>query len=173
MEWKKVNEKILKGDGWQKLLLRRFVLPDGKESDFEIKLEKEVACVLAITEENNVVLAKQFRPGPEKVLLELPGGCIEAGENPEESARREFLEETGYTGNMKFVRKIYDCGYSTRIAHCFVATDCKKVKETDTDDTEFIEVVEMTLEKFKDHLRSGHLTDTDIAYVGLDYLKLL
>lgn len=150
-----------------------FELPDGSVSDFYIKKEKDNVCILALTKENEVILAKQFRPGPEEVLLELPGGGIDPGETPEEAAARELLEETGYKGNIQFVTKALDCGYSTMHRNCFVATDCEKVAEVQNTATEMTEVILMPLEEFRNHLRSGQLTDIEIGYLGLDYLGLL
>lgn len=173
-EWKKVSENITKADGWQKIVTRKFVLPDGKEDDFEIKKEKDCVCALAITKDNKIILGKQFRPGPEKVLFELPGGAVEENERPEETMKRELLEETGYTGEIRYAHSLFDCGYSTRVIHCFVATNCKKVQDQKLDATEFIEVVEMPFKDFKQNiLDKGQLTDTDVAYVGMDFLGLL
>lgn len=172
MEWKKVDEKLIK-DGFRKICLKKFISPNGESHDFEIKKEDEVVCILPITSDKNVVLAKQFRPGPEKLLLELPGGSLEEGESPEDAIKRELLEETGYAGDIKFVKSILDCGYSTRIRHCFVAINCRKEKLQQLDQTEFVEVVEMPLKNFREHLRNGQLTDIETGYLGLDYLGLL
>lgn len=171
MEWKKVNEKLIK-DGYRKVSLKTFILPDGRQMDFEIKKEGEAVCILPITKDNKVVLARQFRPGPEKMFLELPGGGL-SGDTPLEAAKRELLEETGYAGELRFVSSIPDCGYSSRIRHVFVATDCEKIGKQSPDDTEFIEVVEMPLEDFRNHLRTGQLTDIESGYLGLDFLDLL
>lgn len=172
MEWKKIDEKLIK-DGWIKVISKTFILPDGKTFEFEVKKEGAAVCVLAITKENKVVLAKQFRTGPEKVLLELPGGKMEENETPEEAIERELLEETGYKGNVRLVNQILDDAHSTRTRYAFVATDCEKIGETNTDDTEFIEVVELSMDEFRDHLRGGQLSDIETGYLGLDFLKLL
>lgn len=88
MEWKKVDEKLIK-DGSRKVVSKTFVLPDGRIHEFEVRKEGVAVCVLPITHDNKVVLARQFRVGPGKFLLELPGGLIEENETPEEAIERE------------------------------------------------------------------------------------
>ena len=100
-------------------------------------------------------------------------GGVDAGETPEEAAKREFLEETGYTVYFQFVGTSLGDAYSTLIRHNFVATNCYRKQEQNLENNEFIEVVEMPLADFKDHLRGGQLTDITTGYLGLDYLKLL
>ncbi|MDA2922794.1 NUDIX hydrolase [Patescibacteria group bacterium AH-259-L07] len=170
--WKKIKEEPFK-TGFRKLIKKTFQLPNNRITDFDIKHEGPVACILALTEDNKVILTKQFRPGPEKILLELPGGDVDADETPEESIKREFLEETGHTGDIKFVGTSLDCAYSTRIRYNFVATNCRKVQDQNLEENEFIQVVEMSLDDFRKHLRSGELSDVEGGYLGLDFLRLL
>ena len=61
----------------------------------------------------------------------------------------------------------------TMIRHNFVATGCYKVQEQDLGDNEFVKVVEMSLDDFRKHLRTGELTDVESGYLGLDFLQLL
>lgn len=170
--WAKIKEESIK-DGFRKVIKKTFQSSDGKISDFEIKKEKPAVCVLALTKNKEVILTKQFRPGPEKILLELPGGVIEDGETAEGAIRRELKEETGYNGVFQFVGQSLDCAYSTMIRSNFVATDCLKVQESKTDENEFSEVILMNLADFREHLRSGRLTDVETGYLGLDFLKLI
>lgn len=173
MNWQKIDEKLIK-DGWRKVILKKFILPNGKEQDFEIFEEGQSVCVVAITKENKVILAKQFRPGPEKEFLELPGGGMEVGkETKEQAIARELLEETGYVGDIQFVASGPNDAYSSRIKHCFVATDCYKKQESKSEDLEFIEIVEMTIPDFRKHLKTGQSTDLQAGYLCLDYLNLL
>ena len=150
-----------------------FRLPDGKESDFYIKKEGPAVAILAITKDNQIVLVKQFRPGPNEVLNELPGGYVDSGETPEQSAERELLEETGYKGKTKLVTDAFDCAYSTMNRHCVVATECEKIAEQKLDGVEFIEVVLMPLDEFRSLLKGGKMTDAEVGYICLDYLGLL
>lgn len=172
MNWKKIKEEPFKA-GFRKLIKKTFELPNGKIGEFDIKHEGPAACVLALTKNNQVLLVKQYRPGIEKVLYEMPGGIVEKGEKPKNAIKRELLEETGYTGNVKLVGTSFDCAYSTMIRYNFIATNCKKIKEQQLDDKEFAEVIEMPLRKFRKHLQSGELTDVESGYLGLDFLKLL
>ena len=172
MIWQKVDEKLIR-DGWRKVMSKTFILPNGHIQEFEIKKEGVAVCVLPITKENKVILTKQFRVGPEAELLELPGGGMEKNETPEVAIKRELLEETGYSGDIRLVNQILDDAYSTRIRFVFVATKCEKIAEQNTDDLEFIETVELTIDEFRNHLRSGQLTDIEAGYLGLDYLGFL
>ena len=170
--WIKLHETILE-TGHRKLLRRVFRMPDGEESVYDIKVEPQVVCILALTPEQQVILACQFRPGPEQILLELPGGCIEAGETPRQAAERELLEETGYRGTIQFVSTSLDDAYTTLVRLNFVATDCQKLQEPQTGAGEFTAVVSMPIADFRQHLRRGQLTDIETGYLGLDYLGLL
>ncbi|MFA6307122.1 MAG: NUDIX hydrolase [Patescibacteria group bacterium] len=170
--WKKIKVEPYRA-GFRKLLKKTFQLPDGRIVDFDIKDEGPAVCVLALTKDNKVVLARQFRPGPEKILLEMPGGVVEKGEEPEQAMRRELFEETGYAGELKFVGTSFDCAYSTMVRYNFVATDCRKIQEQKLEANEFADVVEMSLEDFRKHLRTGDLTDVESGYLGLDFLGRL
>ncbi len=170
--WKKIKEEPFKA-GFRKLIKKTFQLSDQRVVDFDIKNEGPVVCALVITKDNKVVLVKQFRPGPEKILLELPGGMIEAGEEAEKAMARELLEETGYAGEIKFVGTSLDCAYSTMLRCNFVVINCEKIQEQKLDENEFAEVVEMPMVEFRKHLQTGELTDIESGYLGLDFLGLL
>lgn len=172
-EWQEISRKeIFKkyGRGIDEVI---FKTPDNVERDFYVKIEGDSICALALTEKNEVILAKQFRPGPQKILLELPGGGLEKGEAPEVAIARELLEETGYAGDVTYIGPALADGYSPRIRHTGVVTNCKKFAEQDLEDGEFVEVVLMPLDEFREHLRGGQLTDIETGYRGLDYLGLL
>lgn len=172
-KWKEISRKKVFEKFGRKIEKVVYKMPDGKASDFYIKTEGVPVCVLALTKDKKVILAKQYRPGPDEILLELPGGKMEVGETPKKAAERELLEETGFRGKVKLVALAYDCAYSTIIRYCFVATDCKKVSEPKNSANEFTEVELIPLSKFRTLLRSGKMTDIEVGYLGLDSLNLL
>ena len=172
IEWKKIKEGPFRA-GYRRLIKKTFRLPNGTVQNFDIKDEKPAVSILAITQDNKVVLTKQFRPGMEKVLLEIPGGAINKEEKPVAAAKRELLEETGYTGSFQSVGTSFDCAYSNRVRYNFVATNCQKIQEQHLDDSEFVELKLITIDALRTHLRSGELTDVESGYLALDYLNLL
>lgn len=182
-EWLETSRELIFQKFSRKIEKVMFTLPDGSESDLYIKAEGITVCTLALTSQQEVILVKQFRPGPKKIFSELPGGYVKSGEEPLDIAKKELLEETGYTGNFQFVTACSDDAYSTMIRHCFVATNCQKIEEIDntlSDDegknkgySEIKEIVLMTLPEFRKLLRSGQMTDVEVGYLCLDFLKLL
>ena len=171
-KWSKIEEKVVY-DGYRKIHRKTFILPNGRQEDFDVVVGDNAVGVVAVTKANNILLVRQFRPGTEEIYDEIPAGLIDKNEKLIHAARRELLEETGYTGKLKFVTSCVNDAYRSKIKHCFVATGCYKVKDPLPDENEFIQVLEKTIEDFKKQVRSGGLSDTDAAYLGLDYLKLL
>lgn len=173
LNWKKIKEEPYKA-GWRKLVRKTFDFPSGYKADYDISNDGDAVCALVITKDNKVVLEKIYRPGPEKILLEMPGGGLEKNETPIEGMERELLTETGYKGDIEFVASVYDDAYSNRIRHCFVIKNSEKVQEAEPEEDEGnIEVVEILLEDFRNHLKSGQLTDIEVGYLALDHLNLL
>lgn len=172
LEWKKLKEEPYKA-GWRKMIRKTFLLLNGKEAEYDTRDDGKCVCGLVLTQENKVLLVKMYRPGPEKVLMEMPGGFVNNGEDPLTAAKRELLEETGYSGDFELVGETLDDAYSNCIRYGFVVKNCTKIQEPNWEEDEKCELVEMSLEDFRNHLRSGQLTDVEIGYLALDYLGLL
>ncbi|MFJ8477348.1 NUDIX hydrolase [Kitasatospora sp. NPDC094011] len=150
-----------------------FELPDGRKEEFYLKSERPAAAVLALTTDQRVILARQYRPGPDRVLYELAGGFVEPGEHATGAVGRELLEETGYRGELQLVGPYWLDAYSNARRYAFVATNCVRVAEPTPEHTEFIDVVTLDLREFRTVLRNGEMTDTAAAYLALDALNLL
>lgn len=150
-----------------------FRLPDGSEQDKLVRQEPSAAAVLALTPDMRVVVARQYRPGPDEILYEMPGGFIEPGEDPATAAARELLEETGYKGSVELAGSCWDDAGSTAKRHGYVARDCVQVADQQLDPGERVTVELLTLDRFKEIMRAGLMTDVELAYRGLDHLGLL
>lgn len=152
---------------------RRYALPDGTEAVWDIFGGPASVAILAVTADEQIVLARQFRPGPGRVLDELPGGYVDPGEGVLAAAERELLEETGYTGNLELAGSSWLASSARTRRHVAVARNATKVAEPTPETGEFVEVVLTGISGFRAHLRSGELTDVDLGYLALDHLGLL
>jgi ADP-ribose pyrophosphatase len=168
--WRKLSEETVYSR-YRRVVSKRFELPGGEVADYEIKDEEDMVAVLALTDARDVVLVRQFRPGPEALMLELPAGVVDPGSEPAQTAAAELLEETGYAGRIERAGTMLEEGYSNRIKHVFVAHECQK--QADPEDPSLTEPVLVTLEDLRSHLRSGRMADVDAGYLALDYLGLL
>lgn len=99
--------------------------------------------MIAVTKDNRFILVKQYRQGIQEVVLEIPGGVIDIGEDPEVAAKREMLEETGYQFDHmeKLVDLMPNPATSNNITHIYLLTGGVKVQSQDLDEQEEIEVV--------------------------------
>lgn len=166
--WKVIERKLNPHTKFRKIEEVLFELPDGRKETFSLKFENPVVCVLALTQDQKIVLARQFRPGPGMILDELPGGHIDSGESPEQAVKRELLEETGYSaGKLISLGTPIDCGYSNMVRHAFLALDCAQVSSQKLDNSEFIEVVTKPLPEFYEQILKGLATDLEVAWLGL------
>lgn len=148
-------------------------LPNSRRGDFYLNDVGSVVCALVLTRKRQVVLTEQYRLGPGAVMRELPGGKVERGELPRHAIAREVLEETGYQGKVRYIVTSNDDAWSRKKRYHFVITEAEKVAQPADYGFEPVKPVLMSLKDFRQHLRSGKLTDVETGYLGLDFLKLL
>lgn len=151
-------------------------LPSGKPYKAYVFEFDAWANVVAITKNNEVVLVKQYRHGVQEVLLELPGGVVDDGENPLEGAKRELMEETGYSaGTIIEVGRLYpNPAIQQNTLYCYLATDVELTGEQHLDDAEEIEVQLVPLEELIEMTRQGkflHALNVAVLFQALAYLK--
>ena len=147
---------------------------DGAIHDFYVIDAPNWVQIIAVTEENNIVLVKQFRHGTGEFSLEIPGGMIDPGESPLECARRELLEETGFTSSeWKRVGKIRpNPAIMSNSCSVFLAVNCEKTSEPCPDGTEEIETLLVSPEEIKLHIKEGVINHSIvIAAFGLYLLS--
>ena len=127
--------------------------------------------MIAKTDDGKILMEKQFRKPLEKVILELPAGKLEAGEDPLEAAKRELAEETGYRAQSVEYLMTYTptCGYSNEYLHIYFCKDLVP-GEKNLDDTEAIDVIEYSTEELMSMIMSGEIMDGK-TIIGILYAK--
>ena len=160
MRWKTLKSEYVFRRPW--LTARRDVvqLPNGEINDEFYVLEyPDWINVIAITDDGHFVFVRQYRYALDLDSIELCAGVIEDGENPEEGARRELLEETGYGGGEwhEFMTIGQNPSTCNNFTHCFIATGVKKLQDQLLDRTEDIDVVLLTRDQVLEMLISGEL----------------
>jgi 8-oxo-dGTP pyrophosphatase MutT (NUDIX family) len=132
-------------------------LSNGNLLDATVLEFRSWANVVALTKNGEVVLVKQYRHGVCEPLLEFPGGVVEDGEAPMGGAKRELLEETGYSASHLIqVGQMYpNPALQTNTLHCFLALDAEKVGEQSLDAGEDIEVHLVPLDELVEMAKHG------------------
>jgi ADP-ribose pyrophosphatase len=152
LDWKLIASEYLLKDNWATLRADTCQMPNGNIIKPYYVLEyPDWVNVVAITENNQVILVKQYRHAAGEVVLEVPGGCIDEGETAEQAVHRELLEETGYLfDNIELLSVLYaNPATGDNKTHCFIATGGRKVQEQLLDHGEEIELQLVSIEELK------------------------
>ncbi len=149
-------------------------LPNGNTSTREIVKHPGAVAVIPITSDNKIVMVEQYRKPMEKVLVEIPAGKLEKGEDPAYTAARELEEETGYESqSLEWLISFYTSpGFADEIVHLYVAKGLtKKENAASLDEDEFVNVLEVTLEEAIEFVKEQRVYDAKTAY-AIQYLQL-
>ncbi len=135
-------------------------LPNGRKSKREIIVHRGAAAILPIDDEGNIVMVKQYRKPAEKVLLEIPAGTLEEGEDPLKCAKRELTEETGFAARefAPLISFYSTPGFTTERLYIYVAKGLyEKPGEMDFD--EFIEIEKIPFNEALSMVLEGKIED--------------
>lgn len=132
---------------------------DQREREFSIIDAPDWVNVIALTPTDQVVLVRQFRFGTEEVTLEIPGGAVDPGEDPQRAAARELREETGYEGKRYIKLGVVEPNPAFQTNQCFtyLALDVEHVGGGTPDEDELIAVESHPLAEMGSLLRHGKI----------------
>lgn len=148
-------------------------LPDGRETTREVVEHPGSVVIVPMLDPDRVVLVRQFRLPAEEALWELPAGTLGRGEDPDECAARELVEETGYrAGKLRRFCSFYTApGYSSELIHAYLATDLVGVGQRVEED-EFIRVSVVELSEALRMIDEGEIRDGK-TICGVLYVSLM
>jgi ADP-ribose pyrophosphatase len=176
-------------EGWERLRSERFFetpyfnlrsdrirLPDGSIKDPYYVVERpDAAIIFPLTKDSEVVLVRQYRPPLERMELGLPAGLVEGDEKPEAAARRELLEETGYSGGEWELLGSLASSPSLKDnwAYLFLARGVEEVATPDPDEHELVEVVKVPVGELFGLIQAGEIVSSSgVAAVMLALERL-
>ena len=149
-------------------------LPNGKKAKRELIKHPGAVAIIAITDENKLVLVEQYRKALQRTIVEIPAGKLEKGEEPLECAKRELEEETGYEcKSIELVTSFYTSpGFADEIVHVYLAKGLtKKEDAAELDEDEFVNLLEWSLEEAKDAIKTKQIYDAKTVF-AVQYLQL-
>ncbi|MBC7087263.1 MAG: NUDIX hydrolase [Tissierellales bacterium] len=144
-------------------------LPDKKYSKREIVEHPGAVAIVAINQDNEMVVIRQYRKAIDKVLLEIPAGKLELNEEPIESAKRELKEETGFTAEkIEYLTEFYTSpGFSNEKVYLFLAQGLTPGNQ-ELEIGEHIDVECFKLDELIKMIKFGDIVDSK-TIVGIMY----
>lgn len=149
------------------------LLPNGNTAIREVVEHPGGVCVAALTEDDCLLFVRQFRYPYGEILLELPAGKRDPGEEPLQTGKRELKEETGFTASQyRSLGRLYPTpGYVNEVIYMYLATDLT-AGETSPDEDEFLEIEKIPLETAVQMVLNGDLPDAKTQIMVLKIYAL-
>ncbi len=170
--WQEKEKKIIKDFRIFKACEITSIAPDGKEGVF-VKLDSpdwvNIICVVKNKEgEDCFLMVRQFRHGSGTITMEFPAGLVDSGEKPEKAAKRELLEETGYSAEefMLIGSANPDPAFMNNSSYTYFAVNPVKSGGQSLDENELIDVQIVPVKEFEKNMGTGEFINaiTILAY---------
>lgn len=175
--WKTEQTETLLDTPWVKVRRDRVVLPNGvKMDDFYAITIRDASAIVALDEGGNLILKREYRYCYDRELLEIPAGAFNDGEtDPLVVAKRELLEETGYSSDhWEYLGPTVESSAKmTNFMHIFLARDCRKVASQHLDETEELTVELMPMEKAVEMVMTNEICCNSSAHGILRAARML
>jgi 8-oxo-dGTP pyrophosphatase MutT (NUDIX family) len=161
--WKRIESVPAISSKWLTVDCNTYITPAGLLRDYYILTRSHFVLVIA-TDDDSVILVRQYRPATDRFYLALPGGYIEPGESEESAARRELKEETGFDGlKWNYLGELHPLpGYVSSSAHvfsCRVDKSSRPVSITEQDIAEETEVVPVKYQEMLQKITTGEIIE--------------
>ncbi|OUL19183.1 NUDIX hydrolase [Nostoc sp. 106C] len=177
-KWTILKSKMVLDHPWCKVRKDEIELPNGTViDDYFVNLKPEVALILPITSNQEIVFVRQYRHAVGEFFIELPAGSFDPKqESAEVAAIRELVEETGYiTQQVRKIATLYDKpSKDTNQIHLFLAENVIEVREQQLDITEEIEVILIPVETVLEKIAQGEIAvagSVAALFLGLNFLN--
>jgi ADP-ribose pyrophosphatase len=158
--YKTISKSIVFKNPWWRYCLDRIELPSGKHGEYHYAATDGSSMIAPVAQDGKLLLVRQYRYTGNRDSIEFPCGGLKGGATHDETAKHELVEETGYMpGKLKSVGSFNPCnGLIDEICMVFIAWDLHYVGPQ-PDETEFLELVPLTMEELEASVRNGTIWD--------------
>jgi len=156
--WKEISRKKILSSNVFNVYSAERISRDGTKGEFVFLESPDWVNIVPITEDERgtdcFIMVRQYRQGSESITLEFPGGVLDEGELPEEGAKRELLEETGYRpGKLIFAGKVSpNPALMTNWSYTYIAEELERTHDQNLDALEFVDVELVPITEVEDRM---------------------
>lgn len=135
-------------------------LHNGRNYEYHYVHTAGSSFIVPVKDNGKIILVNQYRYLNDRFSIEIPGGGVKEDQSPEEVARKELIEETGFDGDLVKVGFFnpYN-GVADEICHVFIARNLKPSDKETRDDSEEFEILELSPEEIDEKIRTNEIYD--------------
>jgi len=158
---KKISSRQIFNGAILGLSFDKVKLPNGKIVSREKITHPGAVAVVAVTDEHEILLVRQFRYPVNDITIEIPAGKLDRDELPENCAKRELAEEVGaFNGVLRLLSSFYTTpGFCDEVLHLFMATGFK-MSNNSPDEDEFLDIIKIKMETALLWIKEGKIKDS-------------
>jgi len=178
-KWQRLSSRYLVKEKWATLRVDTCDLQNGviKDDYYVLEYPNWVNAV-AVTQDNKIIMVRQYRHGADIISLEIPGGVIDGDELPEVAIKRELLEETGYSfKSAELIATLYpNPATATNVTYTYLLKGGVKTHDQHLDEHEILNVEEYTIDEVKQILKDNKIEQalhTAALFYGLMKLEVI
>lgn len=163
-EVKKISSEVVHKNPWWEYKCDKIIRPDGSEGEYCYTETPGNVIIIPVLDDGRLVLIRQYRYLGEKYSVEFPGGGMGKGESSTDAAKRELLEESGYSAeNLIKIGAFEPCvGVVKDQSHIFIANELTALQEPKSEGIEHTEVILRRVDEFENMIKQGEIWDGQI-----------
>lgn len=159
-KFKKLDSEVIHSNPYWDYNIDRYVMPNGISAEYYYVRSNGSTFIIPITDDDKIILVRQFRYLNQQISLEFPGGGLKSGISIEKNAQEELQQETGFfASNLELIGKYNPCnGMTNELCHVFVGYNLNQSK-IEADESEEIEVLYFSKSEIINLIKSDEIWD--------------